>query len=142
MEDLFSTAELASAHKVGIDLLQSVCLIRGVGRTWKLKPLPEYAQMSIVNGILPDIDGDGHRGLIIAGDFYPFRAQMGPLDAGIGLLLKGDGKGTFAPVPYASSGLCIRGDVRALVRVKGRKGSVIVAARNGGPLQVIRETKL
>lgn len=140
MEDLFSTAELASAHKVGIDMLQSVCLIRGEGRTWKLNPLPEYSQISIVNGILPE-GTDGHPDLIIAGDFYPFRAQMGPLDAGIGLLLNGDGKGAFTPVPYAHSGLCIRGDVRALVRVKGRKGSVIVAARNNGPLQVIRETK-
>jgi hypothetical protein len=123
-------------------MLQSVCLIRGKGRTWQIHPLPEYAQLSIVNGLLPStIEGSGDQGLIIAGDFYPFRAQMGPLDAGIGLVLKGDGKGGFTPVPYANSGLCIRGDVRALIRVKGRKGSVIVAARNNGPLQILRETK-
>jgi hypothetical protein len=140
--DLFSTAELAAAHKAGIDMLQSVCLIRGKGRTWQIHPLPEYAQMTIVNGMLPStIEGSRDPGLIIAGDFYPFRAQMGPLDAGIGLVLKGDGKGAFTPVPYASSGLCIRGDVRALIRVNGRKGSVIVAATNNGPLQVLTETK-
>jgi len=142
LEDLFSTAELAAAHKVGIEMLQSVCLIRGKGRTWQVHPLPAYAQMTIVNGMLPStIEGSKDPGLIIAGDFYPFRAQMGPLDAGIGLVLKGDGKGDFTPVPYASSGLCIRGDVRALVRVNGRKGSVIVAAANNGPLQVLKETK-
>jgi hypothetical protein len=141
MEDLFSKEDLAAAHKVGIDMLQSVCLTRGKGRSWNVHPLPEYAQMSIINGILSADNEKGAPGLIIAGDFYPFRAQMGPLDAGIGLLLKGDGKGDFIPVPFAHSGLCIRGDVRNLVRVKGRKGSVIVAARNNGPLEVLREAR-
>jgi len=157
MEDLFSSEQLAAAHSEGIDLLESVCLLREGPRKWGVRPLPAQAQMSILNGIItasPDEDDDKGRGktgsgnktgknsdLIVAGNFYPFRAQMGPLDAGIGLVLKGDGKGGFLPVPYAGTGLWIGGDTRALVRVNGRKGSVIVAAKNNGPVQVIRPGK-
>ncbi len=141
MADLFTLEQLASAHVARINQLQSVCLLNeGGGRKWSVHPLPEYAQMSILNGILPgDADGDGHKDLIVAGNFFPFRAQIGPLDAGIGLLLKGDGKGGFTPEPYSETGLLLQGDVRNLVRVKGRNGSVLVAAKNNGAVQVVRQ---
>ncbi len=142
MKDLFSPGQLAAAHTVGIDRLESLCLIREGKEKWSRHPLPEYAQMSILNGILPYKNSkDGPAGLIVSGNFYPMRAQMGPLDAGIGLVLAGDGKGGFIPEPYARTGLCIRGDIRDMVRVKGRSGSVIIAAANDGPIQVIRELK-
>ena len=138
MGDLFSQEELASAGKVSIDMLESVTLTRGPGRSWKLEPLPLEAQMSEINGVVPD-SGTAGAGFVVAGNFYPFRAQMGPLDAGMGLQLVDDGKHKWVSLPYDRTGLCIRGDVRALVRVKSRRSSVIVAAKNNGPLQVVTE---
>jgi hypothetical protein len=138
MGDLFSREELASAGRVSINMLESMVLMRGPGRSWKRDTLPEYAQMSIINGIVADSGASGV-GVVVAGGFYPFRVQMGPLDAGMGLRLVADKMHDGALSVYGDAGLCIRGDVRALVRVKGRKGSVIVAAKNNGPLQVVRE---
>jgi hypothetical protein len=77
-------------------------------------------------------------GLILAGNLYPFRAQLGPLDAGIGLILKDDGKGGFTPQPYTNTGLYIRGDVRSLIEIKGKRYSFLAAAAHGGPVQILR----
>jgi len=63
---------------------------------------------------------------------------MGPLDAGMGLILKGDGNGAFKPLPYAATNLFLPGDIRNLVKIKGRGGYFIVAAKNDGPVQVLR----
>ncbi|HEY8895400.1 MAG TPA: hypothetical protein VIM79_11320, partial [Niastella sp.] len=76
--------------------------------------------------------------IIAAGNFYPFRVQLGPLDAGIGLVLKNNGKGAFTPVLYEQTGLCIRGDVRNLIAVKGGNNHFIIAAKNNGQLQILK----
>ena len=75
--------------------------------------------------------------MIIAGNFYPMRVQLGPLDAGIGMVLKGNGKGSFEPMPYTQTGLYLPGDVRRLVSIKGVNRSLFAVAKNNGPLQVV-----
>ena len=95
--------------------------------------------MSVINGIVPyDFGSDGNMDLILAGNFYPFRVQMGPCDAAIGLVLKNNGKGEFTPLPYAETGLCLNGDVRNLIKIKGRNNFFIVAAKNNGAVQIIK----
>ena len=136
MEDLFSSEQLAASHKVSIDMLESVCLLRTKDGKFVVQDLPAEAQMSSVNGILPLHNGNG---LLLAGNFYPLRAQMGPLDASVGTVLDNDGHGALRPETYEQTGLLIPGDVRAIVRVNGKKGSVIVAAKNGGAVQVVKE---
>lgn len=97
------------------------------------------AQISAVNGIvLQDLDGDGKADLLIAGNFYPFRVAEGPLDAGMGLFLKGDGKGGFVPVPNQNDELFMPGDIRNITSLRSRAGTLIVAVKNKGPVQIIR----
>jgi hypothetical protein len=94
--------------------------------------------MSAANGILlKDLDGDGREDLLIAGNFYPFRSQQGPLDAGMGTFLKGDGKGGFVPVPNAEIQLFMPGDIRNITAIPSASGLWIVAVKNGGAVQVI-----
>jgi hypothetical protein len=139
LKDMFSEEQLQKASEVKIRTLKSVCLLSDTKGHFNISSLPEYAQMSMSAGIVSkDVDGDGKLDLIIAGNCYPMRAQMGPLDAGIGLVLKGDGKGNFQPVPYETTGLFIGGDVRSVMPLQTRKGEVLVASKNGAPVQVIK----
>jgi hypothetical protein len=39
---------------------------------------------------------------------------------------------------YAETGLCLSGDVRNLIKVKGRNNFFIVAAKNNGAIQIIK----
>ena len=121
LSDLFTKEQLARSSTVAIKTMQSVYIRNDGNKKLTIQPLPLYAQMSVVNGIVAhDLDNDGRKDLILAGNFYPFRVQMGPCDASIGLILKNNGKGQFTPLTYAETGLCLSGDIRNLINVKGK----------------------
>jgi len=138
LSDIVVDEELVESHAINVNTLQSVYL-RNDNQKLVVNPLPLRAQISPVNGIVTvDFNKDGKKDMIISGNFYPFRVSIGPMDAGMGLVLEGDGKGEFTPLPYAITNLDIRGDVRDMLVVKTSQGSLLVAAKNNGALQVIR----
>jgi hypothetical protein len=139
LTDMFSKEQLAAAHTVKIVMLQSVYISNKGNKNLEIKPLPMPAQISVVNGIVPiDINKDGKLDIVMAGNFYPLRVQTGPIDAGIGLWLKGDGKGNFSPEPFSKTGLKIEGDVRNLIAVKTNDGARLIAAKNNIAFEVIK----
>ncbi len=140
LKDLFSADQLAKAGTVEIKTLKSAYLINEGNKKWHISELPPYTQISMVNGMVAaDLDNNGIQDIILAGNFYPLRVQQGPLDAGMGLVLKGNGKGAFKPALYAETGLNITGDVRNIISVKTAKGLLIVTVKNNGPVQVLQK---
>ena len=141
LTDIFTGEQLSKAATVEIKELRSVYL-QNDGNKFTIKPLPAQAQISAINGMISvDIDHDGNKDIITAGNFYPFRVSLGPLDASIGLVLKGDGKGNFVAVPYQHTGLNISGDTRCMIMVKANDKNEIVAAKNNGAVQVVQIIK-
>jgi hypothetical protein len=61
-------------------------------------------------------------------------------DAGIGVFLRGNGKGQFRPVPSRQSGFYADGDVKdmRLIRLGTAGAPGVLAARNNDFLQLIR----
>ena len=142
LTDIFSSAQLAAARTVSIRTTRSVYLRNDGNRRFTMIPLPAYAQISAVNGILlQDLDGDGKEDILLAGNFYPLRVQQGPLDGGIGLFLKGDGAGNFTPVPYEYTQLYMPGDIRNIMGIKQGGNLLIVAAKNDGKVQVVEPVR-
>jgi hypothetical protein len=138
LTDLFSPAQLAGARTVTIKTMQSVCIRNHGNRHLTVVPLPAIAQISAVNGILiKDLDGDGKDEILLAGNFYPLRAQQGPLDAGIGLVLKADQTGGFRALPYDQTQLYMPGDIRNIIAIKHENSYLVIAAKNNGPVQVV-----
>jgi hypothetical protein len=77
-------------------------------------PLPPPAQWAPVFGVaVADLDGDGHQDLVLAQNLQATREGLDRLDAGRGLVLRGDGRGGFTPVPGQDSGLILYGEQRA-----------------------------
>jgi hypothetical protein len=60
------------------------------------------------------------------------------LDAGTGLLLVNDGKGNFVREEKTIRQLYMMGDIRNIMAVKTATDPLIVAAKNKGPVQLIR----
>jgi len=143
LTDMFSEEQLQRASVARINMLSSVYLDNNGHGKFFVAPLPKQAQVSMINGlIVNDVNNDGNPDLIIAGNYYPMRVQFGPMDAGIGLVLEGDGKGHFRTLPYDETGLYIPGDVRCLDEINVKGSSWLVAGKCNGPAQVIKTLRL
>jgi len=139
IEDIFPAEKLAKAKVLHCDELASGILYnRGDGH-FSFVPLPLAAQFSRVFGtVLDDFDGDGKKDILVSGNFFPYRTQLGRSDASLGMLLKGPGPG-FHPVDPAISGCYIGGDVRGMVEIKDQAGKrLLIIAKNDDAVQVLK----
>ena len=140
--DIFSAQELNGAvQKKAYTFATSIAHNNGDG-SFTLVPLPDEAQLAPVYGILAtDVDHDGHLDLLLAGNFDGFRPEIGRMASSEGLLLRGDGKGSFTPVRGPESGFVVPGQARDIQRVRTADGPVIMVARNNDPPLVFRPAR-
>jgi hypothetical protein len=97
------------------------------------------AQFSSVYGIrVDDYDGDGKADILLGGNFYQSKPEVGINDASYGLLLKGDGKGNFKAVNASNSGFFLKGAVRDILTVKQGKKNLVIVARNNEPVKIFK----
>jgi len=103
-------------------------------------PLPTEAQFAPVNAILAaDFYQDGNIDLLLAGNEYQEAVANGRYDASYGLLLKGNGKGTFTPVAPVRSGWVIDGDVKNIRMIRtAKKEDLIIAGVNDDSVRIFR----
>ena len=107
--------------------------------SFRINPLPRAAQLSPVYAIVAsDLDGDGVKDLLLAGNFYGYRTEIGRLDASYGLVLKGEGGLAFRPLPSHESGLRVTGEVRDAVLLATARARLLLLARNDAPLKIVR----
>ncbi len=139
LKDVLEIDQIEKSSKVFVHTLQSSVLENLGNSGFKLVPLPIEAQLSAVNAITSgDFNGDGKEDLILAGNFYPFRTQVGPSDAGMGVMLSGRGQGTYDVETFRTTGLDLSGDVRSMVLLDGKEGKLLVVARNNAPVSVFQ----
>jgi hypothetical protein len=111
LEDIFGD-KMAKARSVSARFLASVLLLNR-GDSFEVRLLPPEAQWSPAMGMaVGDLDGDGNEDLFLSQNFFGTRPTDGRLDAGRGLLLRGDGKGGFTPMPGQASGIKVYGEQR------------------------------
>jgi enediyne biosynthesis protein E4 len=140
LEDIIDPAQLSNAKKLTVNILSSSVLENlGEGK-FRIKALPHEAQLSKITSIeTGDFNNDDRGDILLAGNFYPYRTQFGRSDAGIGLLLTGDGKGNYETVSWTESGFYASGDVRGMANLKGSQGkSFIVIVRNNDKMSLFK----
>jgi hypothetical protein len=117
------------------------CWLENIGNGKFIKHvLPVEAQFSPVNAIVcTDIDNDGNKDLLLAGNDYQTDVITGRYDASYGCLLRGDGNKGFHSVPGSQSGFVLNGDVKDLSLIRLANGQrIILAAVNDDSLRVFR----
>ncbi len=106
------------------------------GTTYTFRPFATEAQVAPVNTIVyTDANGDGKEDLVLAGNEYQASVSAGRYDASYGLLLTGNGKGSFTPISPLQSGLVIDGDVRDLQLITAKKKTILLVAINNERLK-------
>jgi enediyne biosynthesis protein E4 len=137
-EDLTEGAEI---HQIN-HLESAIFINEGEKKPFLYKPFPYQAQLSAINAIICDDMADGgSMKIILAGNFYGFKPEVGRLDANYGQVYAyQEGKISF--IPSSQSGLNLRGQVRsALVLRTSRGEKTYLFGRNNNTLSAYKYHK-
>jgi len=139
IDEIFSSKDLKDADEKLVNTFESVYLENQGNKTFKLKPLPNLAQVSKIMALrTEDIDKDGNLDILIGGNFYGANMYQARYDASYGLILKGNGKGDFTPLVPTDTGFLQEGDVRDIKVINTPKGQLYFVLRNNDKMQVFK----
>jgi len=140
--DIFTPDQLKDAIKLDANVMETSILINdGKGR-FSLKALPVQAQMSPVFGIeIADFDGDTNMDILLGGNLYNVKPEVGRYDANYGVYLKGDGKGNYTYLPGKAIGIRFDGEVRDIITLTTKAGEIVMASRNNDTVMTFKENK-
>lgn len=141
IKDILSPQQLEGAQIYRCDHLGSSYIENLGNGNFSLRTLPMSCQTSTINDmIIEDFNGDGNRDILAIQNDYSFEPLGGRYDAGIGLLLLGDGKGNFTPVAPRESGILISGDTKSISVLKTKdNNSLYIATQNQDSLRVFEK---
>lgn len=138
MEDIFGPNALkTSVRLTATELGSCIAWNRGDG-TFRLERLPMEAQVSTMYGFaVDDFNGDGDIDMLVGGNFFGAKPEVGRYDASYGSLLLGNPDTTFSAVEAVMSGVSVEGQIRELlpVNIGGRKAVLMV--KNDAPLEIL-----
>jgi enediyne biosynthesis protein E4 len=116
LQDVFTTEQLKDAGHLKANTLTTTYFESGSDGRFHKKDLPLEVQFAPVFTITAiDYNKDGNKDLLLCGNINRARLRFGNYDANYGMLLKGDGKGSFTFISQQQSGFRLRGDVRSVI---------------------------
>jgi enediyne biosynthesis protein E4 len=133
--EIFDEKQLANATKLSFQYPQTSFLQNNGKDGFSLIPLPMEAQVSPVYAIESiDLNNDKREEIVIAGNLFAVKPEIGRYDALHGLVLTFNGK--FESVSPTISGIDIKGEVRHLHKLKTAKGDKLVFVRNNDSVKL------
>jgi hypothetical protein len=133
INDIFTKEQLKNAVILEANEMQTGIFINANGK-FKFQALPVEAQFAPVFAIeIFDFDKDGNQDILLGGNFYRAKPEVGRYDGSHGLFLKGNGKGSFKTVKATNSGFFVKGEIRDFQRISNQ----IFIAKNNSQLQVV-----
>jgi hypothetical protein len=138
---IFTPEQLKSTIRLDVSDLETSVFINDGSGGFTRKSLPVEAQFSPVYAIeTGDYNGDGIPDILLGGNLFNVKPEVGRYDAGYGSLLLGDGHGEFRYIPAKYSGFHLDGEIRDMMEVSTSRGIILVVARNNDSLQVFKIT--
>jgi hypothetical protein len=119
--EVFTSEMLTGAETHEMNFLASAVFLND-GKKFSCKPFPANAQLSTVNTILcDDADSTGAKKIMLGGNFYGFKPEVGRLDASHGQVYQYNKKG-FRYWSPGETGLDLNGQVRSALAIKNANG--------------------
>jgi hypothetical protein len=131
IQDLFPSGALEKSLVKQFNYCSSIIAFNEGNGQFRTSKLPPMLQLSSINAIrCLDINGDGHTDLIAGGNEFGYLPQFGRLDGSFGNILLNDGKGRFRSLAPTQTGLQLRGQIRDITDIKGKKDNFLLFLQN------------
>ncbi len=134
IHDIVADDALQKASRLSAYNFASCWLENKGGQQFSLHALPDLAQLSPINGfVFDDFTGTGKNEVIAAGNFYPFKPQLGRSDAGYGLVMRWENG--LKTSNTTLSDVWLSGDIRDVKVLNFKSGvkRVLVSRNNDKP---------
>ena len=137
IKEILKPEELKDALILKANWLESSYIENKGKGVFEIRELPIQAQFAPIFGMITqDFDQDGNLDLLLTGNDFGAEVAVGRNDALNGLLLKGNGKGNFAPISLEKSGYCVTGDAKSLVKIMNPQGQLLtITSQNKNTLR-------
>jgi hypothetical protein len=136
VEDIFEPKLLERATKLNFYEPNSLILISNKNNSFVRKLLPLEAQFSPVYGIcVEDVNNDAKSDLILGGNLFAVKPEIGRYDALNGLVLLNDSNGNFISTTSEDSGLKVSGEIRHIKTIRAKTGNLLAFVRNNDSIK-------
>lgn len=133
IEDIFGKEAVSKSPVLYCKQLASIVLENKGNFNFLKHDLPEEVQFSRISGVIAtDVDQDGKKDLVMAGNFSPYRVQLGPCDASVGLVLRQSGPFMFESMQPSETAFWATGDIRYMLSIDSMR--IVLSVNNGEPL--------
>jgi hypothetical protein len=110
LREIFGDERLSAATRFSATELRSGIFLSDSDGGYRFSELPRLAQIAPLQGVIAaDFDGDGFADICAVQNSATPPPSIGAFDGGLGVWLRGDGKGNFTTVPPAESGFLVPG---------------------------------
>jgi enediyne biosynthesis protein E4 len=140
INDVLTDEDLKDAQILKANFLKTA-YVENLGKgEFKISAMPKLLQTAPINGmIVEDFDVDGNLDVLAVGNDYGTEVSVGRFDAFNGILLKGNGKGSFVPQTLDKTAFYVGGDAKGLVKINNSAGKpLIMATQNLGALKAYK----
>jgi enediyne biosynthesis protein E4 len=137
--DIFTPEQRNGMLELKAEELRSGVLINKGDGNFVFEPFPIEAQFSPMSGlVVHDFNGDKHPDVLLAGNMFEIKPEMGQCDADYGLLLTGSANGAFTAQKSKATGLRLSGQTRDLKLVQSGKTQHLLVGKNADWLEAWR----
>ena len=136
LKDVYGEEKLKNSLHYSADTFASVYIENIGDGKFKMTNLPNLAQLTNLNDMLiSDFNGDRSLDVLAVGNLYVSEIETPRNDAGTGVLLLGDGKGSFTAKRGSEIGFYAAKDAKKLITITNNKKDYYLVGNNNDALQ-------
>jgi len=138
VKNVYGEVNLENSLRLHANSFKSTVLLNDMGKFNSVN-LPYQAQLSSINDFLiKDYNKDGVKDILIVGNLFTSEIETPRNDAGNGLLLIGNGDGTFYSKTRKDTGFYAPSDAKKVISIKLKDENGVLVANNNDMLQYFK----